>query len=55
MQHFHTKLPCQKLILRQTEWAVQNGPVMKNEILPLSFLVLGKFCFSLRLSYKVFI
>ena len=33
MQHFHTKLPCQKLILRQIEWLVQNGPIKKNEVL----------------------
>ena len=24
--YFHTKLPCQKQILRQTEWRVQTGP-----------------------------
>ena len=26
VQHFHTKLPCQKLMLRQIERGVQNGP-----------------------------
>ena len=33
-QHFHTKLPCQKPILRQIEWEVQNGPITKNGVLP---------------------
>ena len=28
-QHFRTKLPCQKPMLRQMEWGVQNKP--KNE------------------------
>ena len=34
-QHFHTKLPCQKL-MRQIEWAVQNRPIMKNGVLPIT-------------------
>ena len=29
-QHFHTILPCQKQMLRQIEWGVQNGPIKKN-------------------------
>ena len=33
-QHSHTKLPCQKLMIRQIEWGVQNGPITKNAILP---------------------
>ena len=27
---FHTKLPCQKPMLRQIEWGVQNGPITKD-------------------------
>ena len=26
-------LPCQKSVLRQIEWGVQNGPITKNEVL----------------------
>ena len=38
--------------LRQIEWWVQNGPITKNEILPVTTLFFWKFCFSLRTSYK---
>ena len=51
-QHFHTKLLCQKPILRQIEWGVQNGPIRKNGVLPVTTLFFRKFCFSLRTSYK---
>ena len=34
-QHFY-KLLCQKLLLRQIEWGVQNGPFAKNRLLPLT-------------------
>ena len=33
-QHFHTKLLCQKPMLRQIEWGVQNEPITKNGVLP---------------------
>ena len=33
-QHFHTKLPCQKLLLRQIEYGVHNGTITKNLLLP---------------------
>ena len=36
--HFHTKLPYEKSILRQTEWCVQNGPITKNGVLPVTTL-----------------
>ena len=29
-QHFHTKLPCQKLLLRQIEYGVHNGTIAKE-------------------------
>ena len=45
MQHFHGKLPCQKPMLRQIEWEVQNGTIT-------DYLVFWKFCFSLRTSTK---
>ena len=50
--HFHIKLRCQKPILRQIEWWVQNGPTTKNGVLPVTTLFFRKFCFSLRTSYK---
>ena len=31
--YFHTKLSCQKSILRQMPWWVQKGPITKNEVL----------------------
>ena len=52
MQHFHTKQPYQKPLLRQMEWRVQNGPIRKNGVLPVTTLVFQKFYFSLRTSYK---
>ena len=30
MQHFHTKLPCEKPMLRLIEWGVQNEPIAKS-------------------------
>ena len=38
MQHFITKLACQKSLFRQIEWGVQNGPITKNKVLPLTSL-----------------
>ena len=29
-QYFYRKLPCERPMLRQTEWEVQNGPITKN-------------------------
>ena len=34
--HFHTKLLYQKPMLRQIEWWVQNGPITKNGVLPVT-------------------
>ena len=50
--HFHTKLPYQKPILRQIKWWLQNVPVTKNGVLPVTTLFFWKFCFSLRSSIK---
>ena len=52
-QHFHTKLPFQKPVLDK-EWGVQNGPITKNRVLPLTTFFL-EICFSLRTFYKVLI
>ena len=35
-QHFYMKLLCQKPMLGQIEWEVQNGPITKNGLLPLT-------------------
>ena len=45
-QHFHRKLPCQKLMLRQIEWGVQNGPFPKNGVLPITKLPLTESWFD---------
>ena len=39
-------------MLKQIEWGVQNGPVTKNGVLPVTALFFQKFCFSLRTSCK---
>ena len=39
-------------MLRQIEWRVQNGPITKNGVLPVTTLLFWKFCFSFRTSYK---
>ena len=38
--------------LRQIEWRVQNGPITKNGVLPVTTLFFWKFGSSLRTSYK---
>ena len=50
--HFDSKLPYQKPMLSQIEWWVQNGPIKKNGVLPVTTLFFRKFCFSLKTSYK---
>ena len=39
-------------MLRQIEWGVQNGPITKNGVLPVTILFFRKFCFSLRTTNK---
>ena len=41
-QYFHKKLPCQKPILRQIDWGVQNGRTTKNGVLSLTTLFFKK-------------
>ena len=50
--HFHTKRLCQKPTLRQIVWGVQNGPITKNWVLPVTILFFRKICFSFRTSHK---
>ena len=37
-QHYHTKQPCQKPIVRQIEWRVHIGHITKNGVLPVTTL-----------------
>ena len=46
---------CQKPVLRQIECGVQNGPITKNGVSPVTTLFFQKFCFSLRTLYKALI
>ena len=52
MHNFLTKLTYQKAMLGPIEWWVQNGPVTKDGVLPVTTVFFWKFCFSLRTSYK---
>ena len=36
MHHFHSKLLCQKTMLKEKEWEVQNAPFIKNRVLPVT-------------------
>ena len=38
--HFHSKLLCQRPMLRQIEWRLQNGPTTKSGVLPVTTLFL---------------
>ena len=38
--------------LNSGEWGVQNGPIRKNGILPVTTSFFGRFCFSIRTFYK---
>ena len=41
--HFYTKPPNQKPISRQIEWWLQNGPITKNRVLPVTASFFWKF------------
>ena len=47
-RHFHAKLPRQKPMLRQIEWRVQNGPITKNGVLPVTALYFLKILFQFK-------
>ena len=49
---FIQKLLCHKSMLRQIDCGVQNGPITKNGVLPLTTSFFQKFCFSLKTLYK---
>ena len=46
--HFHSKLLCQKPMLRQIEWRLQNGPITKSGALPVTTLFFEKFVSVLK-------
>ena len=50
MQHFHTKLPSYKPMLKQIEWEVQNGNLTKSGVLPLTALSFSKIFFGIRVD-----
>ena len=49
---FPRKTACQMPMLRQMEWAVENRPIAKNGVLPITTLYFWKICFNMRTSYK---
>ena len=50
--HFHSKLLCQKPMLRQIEWLLQNGPITKSGVLPVTTSFFWKIFSSCRTSWK---
>ena len=50
--HFYLKLLCQKPMLRQIEWRIQNWPITKSGVLPVTALFFWKIFFSFRTSWK---
>ena len=46
---------CQKPMLRQIEWGVQNGPITENRVLPVTkYFPFSKILFQFRkLAYRV--
>ena len=48
--HFHSKLLCQKPMLRQIQWRLQNGAITKSGVLPVTTLFFWKICSSFRTS-----
>ena len=51
LNDFNTLTFCQKPMLRQIEWGVQNWPTIKNEVLPVTTFLFRTFCFSLGTLY----
>ena len=50
--YFHSKLLCQKPMLRQIECRLQNGPITKSGMLPVTTLIFWKIYSSFGTSYK---
>ena len=51
-QHFHAKLPCQKPMLRKIKCGLQNEPITKSGVLPLTTLYFRKLNLTIPTSYK---
>ena len=45
---FIKKYPIRRSMTRQIEWVVQNRPITRNIVLPVTTLFFWKFCFSMR-------
>ena len=52
IHHFHSKLLCQKPMLRQIEWRLQNGTTTKRGVFPVTTFCLWKILSSFRTSLK---
>ena len=50
--YFHSKLLSQKPMLRQIEWWLQNGPITKSGVLPVTTLLFWKIFSSFTTSEK---
>ena len=48
--YFHSKLICEKLMLREIEWQLQNGPFTKCGVLPVTTVFFWEICSSFRTS-----
>ena len=48
----NSKLVCQRPMLKQIEWWLQNGPIIMSGVLPVATLFSWKFCPSFRTSEK---
>ena len=48
--YFHSELLCQKPVLRQIEWRLQNRPIRKSGAFPVTTLFFRKICSSFATS-----
>ena len=44
LHHFHSKRLCHKPMLRQVEWWLQNGPIIKSGLVPVTTLFFWEIC-----------
>ena len=49
---FPYKITISESNVKQILWGVQNGPITKNGVLPVTSSFFWRFCFNLRISYK---
>ena len=48
---FPYKTALSEVMLRQIEWGVQNGPITRTRVLPVTTFMFPKFCFHLGTLY----